>query len=355
MPDTTLYHAEAAEHAPAEHERVTTPRGGFRVITADRGDDPDLSVWFEHGEWLIVTDGDCAYAIAKTDWRRPLLNQDHVRRANNASHFDAGTGIENDARHALARFGREFPEDDLTDEQKEYLEQRRADWRKFALTHYNEQCRRRADYMPVNVCGPARYPGKKMTQRADKILASSAEFAEKAQRFFDNTKKHLYELLPLEVKRERIRAGKWDRGETIPANDPHVVELLEAKIEFLQGTIHKGMPTYARRNAQAGIKSTKRRIAEIKAEREAPTMQGWRFDGGSVVANYDANRLQIFFDDKKRVPERSEAMHGAAFNWSRRNQAWQRQLTPNAVRAAERVLESLNHSKLEDAQEGEQT
>lgn len=101
-------HNDSASHAP---EYIQTPRGRFRIIAADKGDDPDLSEWFEHEEWILVTDGNCAYAIAKTDWRRPLLNPDLVRRANSSSQFDAGTSIERDARHALGRFEREFPED----------------------------------------------------------------------------------------------------------------------------------------------------------------------------------------------------------------------------------------------------
>jgi hypothetical protein len=341
MPDNETAYVSPVKNEHMTQEYATTPRGSFRIITASEREVPNLSLWFEYKEWLIVGDGTTAYAVARSNWRPPLLNQDHVRQANSASHFDAGTGIEEDARNALARFEREFPDDGLVDEQKEYLSQRGEQWRKFVLDHHNEQCRRRANFMPVTVCGPARYPGAKMAKRADKILASSAEFTEKSERFFANTKKRLYELLSLEEKIERIKSGKWARGETIPANDPNVVELLEAKITYLEGTLYRGMPAYTRRNAQAGIKSNRQRIAAIKAERESPTMSGWDFDGGRVVANQDANRLQVFFDDKRRDPVRSEAMNGEAFRWSRRNEAWQRQLTSNAVRAAKRALEKI--------------
>lgn len=66
------------------------------------------------------------------------------------------------------------------------------------------------------------------------------------------------------------------------------------------------------------------------------------FEGGKVVFNYAENRLQIIFDT---VPgkEFRERMHREyRFNWSRRNMAWQRQLTDNAVHAARRML-NLNN------------
>ncbi len=62
------------------------------------------------------------------------------------------------------------------------------------------------------------------------------------------------------------------------------------------------------------------------------------FEGGKVVFNYAEDRLQILFD---QVPDKEfrERMHREfRFNWSRRNVAWQRQLTDNAVHAACRLL-----------------
>ena len=56
-----------------------------------------------------------------------------------------------------------------------------------------------------------------------------------------------------------------------------------------------------------------------------------------VVANAEANRLQIIFADKP-----DEALRGLlkkrGFKWSPRFHAWQRQLTSNAVHAAKEIL-----------------
>lgn len=63
-----------------------------------------------------------------------------------------------------------------------------------------------------------------------------------------------------------------------------------------------------------------------------------RVDNVTVVWNYAEERLQLLFD---RIPDKEtrERLHRTfRFNWSRRNQAWQRQLTQNAVSAAKQFL-----------------
>ena len=61
------------------------------------------------------------------------------------------------------------------------------------------------------------------------------------------------------------------------------------------------------------------------------------FEGGKVVWNYEVARLQILFDAMPSEEMRSK-LKMRAFKWSPRFQAWQRQLTDNAVYAARQVL-----------------
>ena len=96
------------------------------------------------------------------------------------------------------------------------------------------------------------------------------------------------------------------------------------------------IPTYRLSYNLAEIKRVKQRIAELEHRAENP-FQGWTFDGGEVVANAEANRLQIIFADKP-----DEVLRGLlkkrGFKWSPRFHAWQRQLTSNAVHAAKEIL-----------------
>lgn len=63
-----------------------------------------------------------------------------------------------------------------------------------------------------------------------------------------------------------------------------------------------------------------------------------QIDGGEIVRNLEADRLQILFDEKPDEETRA-ALKSNGFRWSPRYSAWQRQLTPNAEQAARRVLD----------------
>ena len=60
-------------------------------------------------------------------------------------------------------------------------------------------------------------------------------------------------------------------------------------------------------------------------------------DGGEIVKNAELNRLQIVFDEIPGEEIRDELKRNG-FRWSPSNQAWQRQLTPNAEAAARRIF-----------------
>ena len=105
-------------------------------------------------------------------------------------------------------------------------------------------------------------------------------------------------------------------------------------------------------SASAGISSeTEAEIKKIRSEYDeklkaeldrreqqaAEPQTGTAFDGGQIVRNIDLNRLQILFDDIPSADTRA-ALKQNGFRWSPKNQAWQRQLTDNAERAAKSIL-----------------
>lgn len=85
-------------------------------------------------------------------------------------------------------------------------------------------------------------------------------------------------------------------------------------------------------NNGAEIRRVKARIEQLTRQR-ATGYVGWEFDGGTVEANQDNNRLQVFFDQKPGEDVRAE-LKANGFHWSPRAGAWQRQLNDNAIRAA---------------------
>lgn len=88
-------------------------------------------------------------------------------------------------------------------------------------------------------------------------------------------------------------------------------------------------------NNNAEIRRVKARIEQLTRQRNTGYI-GWSFDGGTVEANQEENRLQIFFDSKPDEEVRSE-LKANGFRWSPRAGAWQRQLNDNAIWAADHI------------------
>ena len=92
---------------------------------------------------------------------------------------------------------------------------------------------------------------------------------------------------------------------------------------------------YDLKNNYAEIKWLEKRIAEITRNQEVG-FSGWAFEGGRAVANSDLNRLQLFFDERPNDNQRA-LLKANGFKWAPSQDAWQRQLTDNAIYAAGRL------------------
>lgn len=101
----------------------------------------------------------------------------------------------------------------------------------------------------------------------------------------------------------------------------------------------KPMPDFELSSLRGKIKRVQARLTELdkrESEQAAPA-ESTKFDGGEIVRNLEADRLQILFDEIPSADTR-DALKANGFRWSPRNKAWQRQLTQNAEIAARRAL-----------------
>ena len=96
----------------------------------------------------------------------------------------------------------------------------------------------------------------------------------------------------------------------------------------------KPYPAYALSNNSAEIRRLKKRIEELENK---PRYEGWKFNGGVVEIDEAENRLRIRHDEKP-AQEVLDELKLNGFRWSPRNGAWQRQITPAAMRAARRIV-----------------
>lgn len=120
-----------------------------------------------------------------------------------------------------------------------------------------------------------------------------------------------------------------------PILTPEDIEKLKADMASSWQTQNRPYPTWQLSNNSAEMRRIKDRIENLTRQREAGYV-GWIFDGGTVEANQEANRLQILFDSKPDNETRL-ALRNHGFRWSPRAGAWQRQLNDNAIRAADSI------------------
>jgi len=281
-----------------------------------------------------------------------ILDQALIERANNCSQFNAGTHIANAASMRYAEFDGHFVEKNYTEEQKEYLAKRKADYKKLIEQEYTDQLQRRANWVPVTVAGPSNYNGKQMSDRADRALKGAIEGDGLMVMFLINTEKHLEGMKPLTTKLEEIRNNMMKYGEIISSDDPHAIEKLQAKLSS-QVETHNNMKQanaearkskattpylqYELTNSMSRIKATEKRIQDLTQRRAEPTIKGFTFEGGEVVANNENNRLQILFDEKPSDDMRF-ILKSRGFRWAPSEGTWQRQLTHTALTVAKGIL-----------------
>ena len=147
-------------------------------------------------------------------------------------------------------------------------------------------------------------------------------------------------LESLEKSQETMKAvNAYYRKHKTLDGCPHLsseqLEKLKADMASSWHLGDKPFATWALSNNSAEIRRVKDRIKSLSQQKEIGFV-GWEFDGGKVEANTEANRLQIFFEDKPDEATR-EALKSNGFRWSPKVGAWQRQLTSNAYYAADYV------------------
>ena len=108
---------------------------------------------------------------------------------------------------------------------------------------------------------------------------------------------------------------------------------LDDKIANSRYSWERGQPfaSYDLTNNNSQIKRLEQKLAEVSRG-----FEGWEFEGGYAEANTEMNRLQLFFDVKPNEQQRVQLKQGG-FKWAPSQDAWQRQLTDNAIYSAGRI------------------
>lgn len=156
----------------------------------------------------------------------------------------------------------------------------------------------------------------------------------------DAIQKLAAKLKQLQELQERMKAvnAYYRKNKTLdgcPQLSPEQVEKLRSNMAQGYRPGDKPFLPWQLSNNSAEIRRVKARIEELTRQRETAYV-GWEFDGGTVEANQEENRLQIFFDQKPGEEVRSE-LKANGFRWAPSAGAWQRQLNDNAIWTADHI------------------
>ena len=117
---------------------------------------------------------------------------------------------------------------------------------------------------------------------------------------------------------------------------PGITEAQAKKIDEKIATTNRSwerqpFASYDLTNNNSQIKRLEQKLAEVSRG-----FEGWEFNGGRAEANNEMNRLQLFFDEKPNDQQRAQ-LKASGFKWAPSQDAWQRQLTDNAIYSAGRL------------------
>ena len=162
------------------------------------------------------------------------------------------------------------------------------------------------------------------------ISADDPAAVEKLQKKLDSLERS--QLIMKEVNTYYRKHGTLDGCALL---SPDQIERLKSDMAASWRSSPKPFESYQLTNNNAEIRRVKARIEEL-SKRAEQTFSGWEFDGGHVEMNREDNRLQVFFDGKPDADPLAE-LKSSGFRWAPSVGAWQRQLTDNAIRAADRL------------------
>lgn len=152
------------------------------------------------------------------------------------------------------------------------------------------------------------------------------------------------------------KAKSIENSNVIYNDDPNALQKLNEKLEYLEkqrelikaDENHTG---WQLQNIGARIRETKRRIARFEKLEEIEFADR-KLNGGKIIHNKETNRIQILFNDIPSEEIRSHLKH-RGFHWSRRESAWQREFTENAIKSTNILIRDVLNKEQEQEDEEE--
>lgn len=266
------------------------------------------------------------------------------------------------------------------DEQKAILEKEMIRYQENWLERRREILHRRTGLQSMDISGPSNYPVKKQQEKEEMHIKKTREFWAWEGKVETSIRRKLKkEITPdekmAEVKADvkadvvRILAAKkynkenpddkipsWQFGKakgridgrlTTLVNNGQVEEVEEVLKLIKETQKAKGGVTYTDKSSIWNYPAVAKKIRE-KEKLETGIVELGVYEGVKIVNNRDAKRVQIIFDEKaegEELDKIKKAMKAEGWNWSFKNEAYQRINTYQAGTSAERIVKGLGYKK----------
>jgi len=217
--------------------------------------------------------------------------------------------------------------------------------RLFALMAAKSRC------LSSMITGPANFPVRRNEKANQSEHNRSLEFSEWREKVLKSIVKKVEEARPQSEKDAEIldtwkeQVDKLFRGflvdrfrsrlETVARTGN--VELIRSVLDYLATMqIEKNRVLATQRNSIWSFIELAEKF-KVSLDSVKPESSETEINGVKVLRNFEADRIQLFFDGKPD-PEMISKLKHAAFKWSPTNGCWQRKLTQNAIHAVNYIL-----------------
>lgn len=217
--------------------------------------------------------------------------------------------------------------------------------RLFALMSAKSRC------LSVMITGPANFPNRRNEKANQSEHNRSIEFSEWREKALKFIAKKIEESKPQDQKDDEQFADLKHQVDNLFKG--WLVDRFRSRLETVAKTgnvelIKKTLDYFAAQQIEKKtILATPRhgiwKVSEL-AEKFQASIESVKADsteteinGVKVVRNFEADRIQLFFDGKPE-PEMISKLKHNGFRWSPSNGCWQRQLTQNAIWATNHIL-----------------
>lgn len=288
---------------------------------------------------------------------------EHLRKLATQAHYNTSFSPEKRGDSIIKEYTEELNNDFATI-QKASTQENSADKLQETLSRYQQKyethlsawLHSRTGLASSMITGPANFPVARMQKRqrwADNKYEYFREWRQRALKAILKSQRPPANELEKARKnlqdREKMQEIMTAANKIIRNGGPEVKNEL-SKLGLSERSIHEiltpnwtkktGFMPYQLSNNNAEIRRLRSRVTVLEAKENLAKNEGEKteeIDGIKMVHNYQADRVQLFFDGKPDQ-ETISRLKSNGFHWTPSQRAWQRKLTNQAISAAKNVI-----------------